>query len=341
MSSPHAIPSPNEVFISHVRLRDVDDQALSLSGWEQEYHQLSPGSYEGSVSWCSMKGIEFFVESSNQQVHQAGSIPADSVALALPLACEGQGWISGQPVGQDTMIVLTDQRPLDFRTPLTLSVAAIVVAMDDFLRYAGVFDCEAAVAAAMAQGAVTLPTLMADHLRDCLASVARSVAGEKLALNHGNALAAFRNNLLSGFVNALGGSATATATQAPARSAVQHRRTVERAVQYMRSHASEPIGVVDICQAVGVHSRVLQYCFNEVFGVTPVAYLRCLRLHQVRREIKESPNESLGDIAARWGIWHLGRFASDYKRLFGELPSTTARNAGSMPALAPRVALPN
>ena len=129
--------------------------------------------------------------------------------------------------------------------------------------------------------------------------------------------------------------------QKAVQAAAQHRRTVERAVQYMRSHASEPIGVVDICQAVGVHSRVLQYCFNEVFGVTPVAYLRCLRLHQVRREIKEAPNESLGDIAARWGIWHLGRFASDYKRLFGELPSTTARNAGAMPAGAPRVLLPN
>ena len=337
MSSRHTTPTPDEVFISHVRLRDVDDQAQSLSGWEQEYHQLSPGSYEGSVSWCSMKGIEFFVESSNQQLHQAGSIPPGTVSLAFPLACEGQGWISGRPVGQDTMVVLTDKRPLDFRTPLTLSVAAIVVAVDDLLRYAGVFDCEVAVAAAMAQGALTLPGVLASHLRDGLTSVARSVAGDKLALNHGNALAAFRNNLLSGFVNALGGAATTA--QAPARSAVQHRRTVERAVQYMRSHASEPIGVVDICQAVGVHSRVLQYCFNEVFGVTPVAYLRCLRLHQVRREIKESPNESLGDIAARWGIWHLGRFASDYRRLFGELPSTTARNAGAMPAHVPRVAL--
>ena len=98
----------------------------------------------------------------------------------------------------------------------------------------------------------------------------------------------------------------------------------------MRAHASEPIGVVDICEAVGVHSRVLQYCFNEVFGVTPVAYLRCLRLHQVRRDIKGSPHASIGDIAARWGIWHLGRLAADYRRLFGELPSATAREAGAL-----------
>jgi AraC family ethanolamine operon transcriptional activator len=329
MPGPHAVPSPQELVISQLRLRDVDEQALSLSGWEQEYHQLSPGRYEGSVTWCSMKGLEFFVETSNQQLHQAGSLPAGSVAMALPLECEGQGWISGHPVGRDTLIVLNDQRPLDFRTPITLTVAAIVVAMEDLLRFAGVFDCEAAVASAMLQGALTLPSQMASHLRDSLTSVARSVSSDKLAMNHGNALAAFRNNLVAGFVNALGGAGPAP--RSTPRSAAQHRRIVERAVQYMRNHASEPIGVVDICQAVGVQSRVLQYCFNEVFGVTPVAYLRCLRLHQVRREIKESPGQPVGDAAARWGIWHLGRFASDYKRLFGELPSITARLAGARP----------
>jgi AraC family ethanolamine operon transcriptional activator len=321
------VHSPQELVISHLRLHDVDEQALSLLGWEQEYHQLSPGRYEGSVTWCSMKGLEFFVETSNQQLHQAGSLPAGSVAMALALECEGQGWISGHPVGRDTLVVLNDQRPLDFRTPITLTVAAIVVAMEDLLRFAGVFECEAAVASALAQGALTLPGLIASHLRDSLTSVARSVGGDRLAMNHGNALAAFRNSLVAGFVNALGSAGPAPRTTT--RSAAQHRRIVERAVQYMRSHASEPIGVVDICQAVGVHSRVLQYCFNEVFGVAPVNYLRCLRLHQVRREIKESPGTPLGDIAARWGIWHLGRFASDYKRLFGELPSATARHAGA------------
>jgi AraC family ethanolamine operon transcriptional activator len=31
------------------------------------------------------------------------------------------------------------------------------------------------------------------------------------------------------------------------------------------------------------------------------------------------------DIAARWGFWHLSHFANDYRRMFGELPSETAR----------------
>jgi AraC family ethanolamine operon transcriptional activator len=320
-----ALPSPEPPAISRLRLRDVDEQAVSLAGWDQEYQQLSPGAYEGAVLSCTMKGMDFFVEESNQLMHQSGSPPAGRVVLALPLASEGTGWLGGRATDDHTMMALSGERPLDFRTPRTLSIAALAVALEDVVRYAGVFECEAAVAVALAQGAVLLPALVSQHLRDGLRSVVRSLSSDQTALGHGNAMAAFRSTLLSGFVNALGGMTNAQ--QSLPRSAAQHRRTVDRAVAYMREHAAEPITVVDLCEAAGVHSRVLQYCFNEVFGMTPMAYLRNLRLHQVRREIKQFPQQAQGDIAARWGIWHLGRFASDYRRLFGELPSATARDA--------------
>jgi AraC family ethanolamine operon transcriptional activator len=32
------------------------------------------------------------------------------------------------------------------------------------------------------------------------------------------------------------------------------------------------------------------------------------------------------DIAMRLGFWEMGRFASDYRDMFGELPSVTLRN---------------
>jgi len=35
----------------------------------------------------------------------------------------------------------------------------------------------------------------------------------------------------------------------------------------------------------------------------------------------------VADIAARWGFWHPSRFASEYKSLFGELPSATLKAA--------------
>ena len=47
----------------------------------------------------------------------------------------------------------------------------------------------------------------------------------------------------------------------------------------------------------------------------------------VRRDLRQgsASDTRVGDVAAKWGFWHLGRFAGDYKAMFGELPSETVR----------------
>lgn len=314
------------VELSHRELLDVDAQAESLPGWEQEYQQLSAGAYRGEVLHCGLPGANVFIESCNRSVYQRGSAPEGAAALALPLDAEGAGWHAGHVFDVDTMIVLGNRHELDFRTPASLSIAACVVAIDDLMRYAGVFEAEMALGAALLQGAVVLPALVAGQLRDALRSMTRVLSGDpRTALGHGNAAAAFRHGIVAAFTSALAG--LDPSRQGVPRSAASRARTVARAVEYMKTHAGQPIGLADVCQAAGVQARVLGYCFHEVFGISPMAYLRSLRLHQVRREIRERPDESLGDIAARWGLWHLSRFAAEYRDLFGELPSATARAA--------------
>jgi AraC family ethanolamine operon transcriptional activator len=47
----------------------------------------------------------------------------------------------------------------------------------------------------------------------------------------------------------------------------------------------------------------------------------------VRRELRDAnpATTQVQDVAARWGFWHLSHFASDYRAMFGELPSDTLR----------------
>ena len=45
-----------------------------------------------------------------------------------------------------------------------------------------------------------------------------------------------------------------------------------------------------------------------------------------RRDLRAcSQGETITDIAKRWGFWHMGQFAADYKKQFGELPSETVK----------------
>jgi AraC family ethanolamine operon transcriptional activator len=64
----------------------------------------------------------------------------------------------------------------------------------------------------------------------------------------------------------------------------------------------------------------------EEFGVTPSSYIKSRRLAAVQSElIKKGPEVIISDVANRRGFWHMGSFASDYRKQFGELPSETLR----------------
>ncbi|MDO6748634.1 AraC family transcriptional regulator [Gilvimarinus sp. 1_MG-2023] len=83
--------------------------------------------------------------------------------------------------------------------------------------------------------------------------------------------------------------------------------------------------ISDICTVVGVSERSLQYAFRSYVNMSPLAYLRSCRLSRVRSALRASDASSttVTAVAMHFGFLHLGRFARDYKQVFGELPSLT------------------
>ena len=102
-------------------------------------------------------------------------------------------------------------------------------------------------------------------------------------------------------------------------------RAVRRAVDTMRERAGEDLPISEICSLAGVSWRTLDRGFKEQFGIGPKAYLNRIRLGHTRSALlRKRPESSVADIANEWGFWHMGQFAKDYRRFFGELPSATA-----------------
>ncbi|WP_350276318.1 helix-turn-helix domain-containing protein [Kribbella sp. HUAS MG21] len=101
--------------------------------------------------------------------------------------------------------------------------------------------------------------------------------------------------------------------------------TIRRAVAYMESHLDQAIGVADIAEAADVTVRALQSAFQRHLGSTPLAYLRQLRLAEVRAELlaADPADTTVVAVAARWGFHHHGRMTAAYRELYGELPSAT------------------
>ena len=93
----------------------------------------------------------------------------------------------------------------------------------------------------------------------------------------------------------------------------------------IEEHFDEPLYIPELCREVGASVRTLNTCCQEHLGMGPKHYLLLRRMHMVRRALRQSalPDTTVTEVATRYGFWQLGRFAVEYKTLFGESPSDT------------------
>src|SRR5450432_3503145 len=103
-----------------------------------------------------------------------------------------------------------------------------------------------------------------------------------------------------------------------------------RALAWLRGHLSEPIQLEALAQVAGVRPRTLETHFKIFLGTTPLGWVRRMRLARARQEmLHPGLEDTVTDVALNSGFGQLGRFAAEYRRAFGELPSTTMQRARS------------
>lgn len=99
-----------------------------------------------------------------------------------------------------------------------------------------------------------------------------------------------------------------------------------RTLQYIEAHLADKPTIRELSKVAGVSRRTLEYAFRKQLDISPKSFMNQQRLTLVRRDLRNLSNEKpIADIANYWGYWHMGQFARDYQRQFGELPSHTVR----------------
>ncbi|AKE87974.1 AraC family transcriptional regulator [Rhodococcus aetherivorans] len=107
-------------------------------------------------------------------------------------------------------------------------------------------------------------------------------------------------------------------------------RTIKRVTDLIDASPEQPHTAAALAKAAGVSVRTLQDSFQDQLGITPMAYLRQVRLVRAHEDlVNTDPARGLSvrDIAYKWGFNHLPRFAATYRERFGVLPSQTLRQA--------------
>ncbi len=105
-------------------------------------------------------------------------------------------------------------------------------------------------------------------------------------------------------------------------------RHISDAIRIIEDRPGLDVTVGSLARKVGVSARSLQDGFRQHLGMSPMQYLRTVRLRGARTDLlaldADDPT-TVAEVATRWGFTHLGRFSQYYRARYGEPPSRTLR----------------
>lgn len=306
--------------IRHRYTGDIDEHALCVEGWRMQYDQLSAGRFHGELSDLWLDDLSLLRDRSNQAMLKSGEAQGNTLTFSLPMRDAGALHCGGHTLHEAQLLVARGDNLPELRTPANLDLLCINLQETEMARLL--------VSQGSRLGVRDLPgcyRLPAGGAYLALARLAQALfAPEARSLTwlaQPAARIALRDTLLLHLLDLLD-------TGEPHELAPSARlRVIRRAREYALAHPDQPPSILELCNHVGASRRKLQYCFQETLGLNPVAYLRTLRLNAAHRALRRGAAESVQDVAARWGFCHLSRFARDYQRLFGQLPSATLKTA--------------
>jgi len=90
-----------------------------------------------------------------------------------------------------------------------------------------------------------------------------------------------------------------------------------------------PLTTSAVAKQCHVSVRTLQQGFQRHLGMSPMTYLRVVRLRRAHRDLRSADpsHTTVACIAHRWGFTHLGRFAAAHQRMYGQTPLQVLRAA--------------
>lgn len=307
------------------RTHDAHQHATGLDGWQQQYEQLSSGTFAGEIEDLRLGPVQVFHERVNRTVFEQGRPRPDSVTVAHVAVPAEAAWFCGHTMPDDHEFVMPADGEFEFTATAGTDLVAVCIACDQLCETAQRLRTEAMLPSAPGPSAGR--GAEAHALRDLALCAIELARCRPELLDKPAARAMLVRSLSEAMLQSLALPETSTALP---RGAAAQQRIVSRARGFVREHPDEPISVPQLCAVTGVSRRALQYAFDHVLHVSPVTYVRAVRLNHVRAALVAGSTESIGDLAARWGFWHLSRFAAEYRELFGELPSATrARHGGA------------
>lgn len=306
-------------------VRGIEDLRQVLIGGDTEVTQLNGQTVSGTLRAIPC-GANSLLNSGEYTgaVRMRGTAPSGTVTLNVNLAVQGEAIQWGNSVLPGDLVVLTGRTARDSLTRGRLRFAALTCPIAELLAYPAY---QSAFARAVSAGTATFrPT--PEAAREVCAVFTAIVQSASPTVESPQVLPGGALELRGILIDAFG-AALITATGGTIECTPNKRSTnaiIDR-IEGMLAGGGAALRVADLCVETGWSRRTVHRVFAERFGVSPAHYMILRRLSEARFALRDAAAGTLSvtDAARRNGFAEMGRFAGQYRQLFGELPSATLR----------------
>lgn len=316
-----AVEETGEPGLIHGRFRDFEELSAAVAKWDFDFVQLDSGSAPTALAQATAPGLLIQQFRLGLTCLQRGASPSDMRTFGLrePEA-QGVRMFGSDVTGADLALFRAGG---EFEAVSQPGFGCLSVSIDE-ARFEEAFESvdvsRGGSRSATGPGLLSVDANTLERLRRRVKQLFGVLEASPGALGRSDLFEELAFELAIDLALAI-----QSADDTPRRAASRVRDLAfRRAVSYIEDHLDEPITVRGLCEEVGVGWTTLAQVFREHFGMAPKAYIRAVLLNRARRDLlKAAPETLVADVANRWGFWHMGQFAADYRRLFGERPSDT------------------
>lgn len=321
------------IFSANLRLdvtfSDPEEYEEAVPYWDLEQHQISSGRYLNRILAFHTSNLQIGIAQLSVGMFERGTIEPGTTMISLPADSNGPFYYCGRSLGENEIPALDSGD--EYEILAHGSNTLLFIAVDcDLLEHQALNQTGQSFSNLIRGNRLIMPSQERVKRAARLTHILDQLLGRKSELSPVEQRV-LENEVLEIIISGLCPRGKAFRLNPSLQAA-------RRAHHYIHRNLQEEITIVDLRTAAGCSHRTLFHGFRERYGMSPHKYLQTLRLNEVRRELCHQPSYGkITEVAMKWGFFHLSRFTSQYRRLFGENPSDTVKSHGQ--ALAGKEAL--
>jgi AraC-like DNA-binding protein len=310
----------------HVHLLDPDDYQASFRGVKINLFFTHPGQFKARLSWVQLPHLVLVRANESRPRLAHVSLSPARTAIVFPTRLHPVQTWDGSILGSRSFVIHGPDGRL-YQWTRGASNLGLIVLSTDYL-VAQLKALGGSHFRLPPTGSVLQPSrFAAARLRQLHWRICQLAEDKPGIITREKVINALESDLLHALADCL----TSNAPQDFRGTRRRHKDIINRFEDTLAAHSDRAHCTTEICAAIGVPERTLRVCCTEILGISAAKYMRLRRLNLAHSALNscDHADTNVASIAQRYGFTELGRFAVEYRTIFGERPSVTLRRAQS------------